>query len=65
MRPLPPSSEYHRKFVRRWSGGAPDDCPIHVTPGARAPHVENGAVEVGEGWLRVQGIPRSALEGET
>jgi hypothetical protein len=63
MRPLPPSPEYHRLFVRRWPGGATDDCPIVVTTGARAPHVEGGAVEVGEGWLAKQAIPRSALEG--
>ena len=61
-RPRPPSPDYYRRFVREWPGGAPDDCPIYVTTGKRAPHVESGAVEVGEEWLRSQAIPRAAVE---
>jgi len=56
------SPAYYRRFIREWCGGVEDDCAIYVTTGKRCPHVESGAVEVGEEWLKHQAIPREAIE---
>lgn len=61
-RPLRPSREFSRRFVRAWPGGnVPDDCRFEVLTTGRdarlTPHFSPpSTIRVGAEWLRGQAI---------
>jgi len=62
-RPLPPSPDGYRRFLRAWTGGVDATCRFVVVPDStEAPHkTDANEISVGATWLMRWGIPESAL----